>query len=66
MNETQINLQLNINETQTLLQALGKLPFESVADLWFKIKTTAEQQIALLQAQNQGAGSAATEVGGTD
>lgn len=66
MNETQILLQLTVNETQTVLQSLGKMPFESVADLWFKIKTTAEQQVSAQQAQSSGAGSAVTDVGGAD
>lgn len=66
MNETQITLQLNVNETQAVLSALGKLPFENIADLWFKIKATAEQQVSAQQVQASGAGAAATEVGGTD
>lgn len=66
MNDPQIILQLTINEAQAVLHALGKLPFDNVADLWFKIKTTAEQQVAAHQAQNEGAGAAATDVGGTD
>ena len=66
MNEPQIILQLTINETQAVLQALGKLPFDNVADLWFKIKSTAEQQFTAHQAQAEGAGAAATGVGGAD
>lgn len=63
MNEPQISLQLSVTETQSVLQALAKLPFESVADLWFKIKATAEQQVAAQQAIHEGAGAAATDVG---
>lgn len=66
MNDTHIILQLTVNETQAVLSALGKLPFESIADLWFKIKATAEQQMSAHQAQANGAGAAATEVGGAD
>jgi len=61
-----LNLTLSVQETQTILQALGKLPFESVADVWFKVKGQAEQQVAAQQAHAGGAGAAATDVGGTD
>ena len=63
MNEPQITLQLSVNEAQVVLSALAKLPFENVADLWFKVKTTAEQQVAAQQAIHEGAGAAATDVG---
>ena len=66
MSTNQINLSLSVNETQSILQALAKLPFEQVADTWFKVKNQAEQQLAAQQAQEQGAGAASTEVGGTD
>jgi len=63
VNENQIFLQLTVNETQVVLQSLGKMPFETVADLWFKIKATAEQQVSAQQVQNAGAGAAATDIG---
>lgn len=66
MKEPQITLNLDVNETQIILQALSKLPFETVADLWFKVKTTAEQQVSVQQAQENGVGAAATGVGGAD
>jgi hypothetical protein len=66
MSTNQITLTLSITETQNVLQALAKLPFEQVADTWFKIKNQAEQQLAVQQAQELGAGAASTDVGGTD
>jgi len=66
MSQPTITLELTVNETQTVLQALAKLPFEQVADAWFKIKNVAEQQLAAQQAQAEGAGAAATDVGSTD
>jgi len=66
MSTNQINLTLSVNETQNVLQALAKLPFEQVADTWFKVKNQAEQQLAVQQAQEQGVGSASTDFGGTD
>ena len=53
MNTTSVNLSLSINETQAVLASLAKQPFEQVADLWFKIKNEAEQQIAKGQAAEQ-------------
>lgn len=61
MNDKTITLTLNVNEVQAILQALAKLPFEQVADLWFKIKSTAENQLA---AANEA--SAQEPAGGTD
>lgn len=61
-----IQLSLSVQETQIILQSLGKLPFEAVADVWFKVKAQAEQQVAAQQAQAVGAGAAATDVGGAD
>ena len=66
MNDNQILLQLSVGETQAVLQALGKMPFETVADLWFKIKATAEQQFSAQQAQTAGIGAAATDIGSGD
>jgi hypothetical protein len=53
VNTTSVNLSLSINETQAVLASLAKQPFEQVADLWFKIKNEAEQQIAKGQAAEQ-------------
>lgn len=44
-----IQLNVELQEVQAVLNALAKLPFEQVADLWFKIKSQAEQQIAAKQ-----------------
>jgi len=66
MTPNEITLTLNIGETQTVLQALAKMPFEQVADSWFKIKNQAEQQLAAQRANDGGAGAASTDVGGTD
>lgn len=58
-----ITLGLTIGETQIVLQALSKLPFEQVADTWFKVKNTAEQQLA---AAPQPAPAEPHAAGGTD
>jgi hypothetical protein len=64
VNTTSVNLSLSINETQAILASLAKQPFEQVADLWFKIKNEAEQQIAKGQAAEQVAEP--IKSGGTD
>lgn len=35
----QLTIQLSPQEIEIVLQALGKQPFELVANLWFKIRT---------------------------
>lgn len=61
-----ISLNITVSEVQTVLAGLGKLPLEDSADAFFKIKAQAEQQVAARQARAEGAGAAATKVGGTD
>ena len=61
MSANQITLSLSVGEAQTVLQALGKLPFDQVADTWLKIKNQAEQQLAAQQQTE-----AEVRVGGTD
>lgn len=61
-----ISLNITINEVQAVLAGLAKLPLEQSADAFFKIKAQAEQQVAAQQAHAEGAGAAATHVGGTD
>lgn len=61
-----ISLNVTINEVQAVLAGLAKLPLEQSADAFFKIKAQAEQQVAAQQAQAEGAGAAATDIGGTD
>lgn len=41
-----IQLNVEVQEAQAILNFLSKGPFEQVADLWFKIKSQAEQQLA--------------------
>lgn len=53
-----LNITLSVGEVQTILAAIAKQPFEQVADLFFKLKQQAEQQLAAQQEQPQ--------VGGTD
>lgn len=60
----EIQLTLTINEAQIVLQSLAKMPFEAVADTWFKVKNQAEQQVAAQQAADQPA--EAPKAGGTD
>ena len=45
MNVDQINLQLTINETNAVLLALAKLPYETVAQLIEKIRTQSLPQV---------------------
>jgi hypothetical protein len=40
-----IQLNVEIREVQVVLAALAKQPFEQIADLWFKLKNQAEQQL---------------------
>lgn len=53
-----LTINLSVGEVQTILAAIAKQPFEQVADLFFKLKQQAEQQLAAQQEQPQ--------VGGTD
>lgn len=45
-----IQLDVEIQEAQFILNAIADQPFKQVADLWFKIKTQAEAQVAAQQA----------------
>ena len=44
-----IQVNLEVQEVQAIMNALAKMPFEQVADLWFKVKAQAEQQLAARQ-----------------
>lgn len=44
-----LNISLEQQEVQVILGALGELPLKSSLDLWFKIRSQAEQQIAAQQ-----------------
>lgn len=44
-----IQLNVEVQEVQLVLNALSKLPFENVADAFFKIRGQAEQQLAAQQ-----------------
>lgn len=46
-----IQVTLEVQEVQFIMNAVAKQPFEQVADLWFKIKAQAEQQLAKEQAK---------------
>jgi hypothetical protein len=56
-----ITLEVTVNDVQTVLGALAKLPLEQAADPFFKIKAQTEQQIA-----EQKQAEAAESAGGTD
>lgn len=45
MNDTKITLQLTVNDVNLLMAGLGKLPLESVVDLWMRIKQQGEAQL---------------------
>jgi len=49
MNDLKINLELSVNDVNALLAGLGKLPLESVVDLWARVKAQAEAQIKAAQ-----------------
>ncbi len=49
-----IQLNVEVQETQVILAALAKQPFEQVADLWFKLKNQAEQQLQAKPAAEPG------------
>lgn len=44
-----VNINLELQEVQFVMNAIGKEPFSQVADLWFKIKGQAESQLAAEQ-----------------
>jgi len=48
MNQTEmkLNISLTITETNTVLRALGMLPYNDVAQLIQSIKTQGDQQVA--------------------
>ena len=45
MQDKEITLTLTLNDANLILAALGKLPFEAVADLVAKIKAQGQAQI---------------------
>lgn len=46
-----IQLSLEVQEVQFILGSISEQPFKQVADLWFKVKSQAESQLAQQQAQ---------------
>lgn len=60
-----IQLNLEINEVQLLMSALGELPLKQGIDTWFKVRSQAEAQIQA-QKQEQVAAEAAAPVGKKD
>lgn len=55
-----IQLQLSVEEANIILRTLAKQPFEEVAGLINKIKTTGEEQVAKQVASAEAAESAPT------
>lgn len=49
MPEKEITLTLTLNDANLILAALGKLPFEAVADLVAKVKAQGQAQIEAAQ-----------------
>lgn len=47
MEELNFTLNLNLDEVNLVLSALGELPYKSVSSLIYKIKTDAEKQISM-------------------
>jgi hypothetical protein len=45
MNDTKINLELDVNELNIVLTGLGKLPLEVSLLVWSKLKQEAEKQM---------------------
>tara|TARA_R110000868_G_scaffold112176_5_gene302319 strand:+ start:10593 stop:10748 length:156 start_codon:yes stop_codon:yes gene_type:complete len=45
MNDKEITLTLTVNDANLILAALGKLPFEAVADLVGKVKEQGQAQL---------------------
>jgi hypothetical protein len=45
-----IQLNLEVNEVQLLMAALGELPLKQGIDTWFKVRSQAEAQIQAQQA----------------
>ena len=50
LDQTTINLELNVAEVNVVLRSLGKHPFEEIAALVAKIKGQGESQLAELKA----------------
>lgn len=61
MEDTNINLELNVAEVNLILRSLGKHPFDEIAALIAKIKGQGEAQLAELQAQQAKEEKAAEE-----
>lgn len=50
MNPSTVTITVSVEEINTILLALGKLPFEQVADFIFKIRMDAQRQVDEQQA----------------
>jgi len=48
---TVFNIQLNIDQINVILATLGKLPYETIAQLMTNIQTQATQQLQQLQSR---------------
>lgn len=44
-----LKLELTVQEVNTIMAALGKMPLESVVDVWAKIRAQCEPQLAAQQ-----------------
>lgn len=51
LEQTTINLELNVAEVNVILRSLGKHPFDEIAALIAKIKGQGDTQLAELQSQ---------------
>lgn len=57
--EIAINLQLNVNEVNTILRCLGKHPFDEVVQLVTKIKMQGDEQLSKMESESKAAAVAA-------
>lgn len=57
--EIAINLQLNVNEVNTILRCLGKHPFDEIAQLITKIKMQGDEQLSKMESESKAAAVAA-------
>lgn len=46
-----LKLELSVNEINVIMAALGKMPLETVVDVWAKIRGQCEPQIAAQQVE---------------
>jgi len=65
-NQQQVNLTLPVQAVEVILAALGKQPFEQVADLFMAIRQQAVSQLNEQPAAEEGAAKTAPAAGGTD